>query len=143
MQPGHMLKEAERTKGGHRRFSREKLDAYLGKTKRGRSVRPEAGARRPPPRASRAQRIPEPPDDDPEDLELMDAEVEAAVEVPPPVRVPQPNPLERLGGGSKRHKTSAGFRRLSTTGSAMRRTRPRSTGSPRTETAPCGMSSGC
>src|SRR3989454_1666420 len=88
--------QAERTKGGHRRFSREKLDAYLGKTKRGRSVRPEAGARRPPPRASRAQRIPEPPDDDPEDLELMDAEVEAAVEVPPPVRVPQPNPLERL-----------------------------------------------
>ncbi len=88
--------QAERTKGGHRRFSREKLDAYLGKTKRGRSVQPAAGARRPPPRASRAQRIPEPPDDDPEDLELMDAEVEAAVEVPPPVPVPQPNPLEQL-----------------------------------------------
>ena len=88
--------QAERTKGGHRRFSREKLDAYLRETKRGRNVRPEVGARRPPPRASRAQRIPEPPDDDPEDLELMDAEVEAAVEVPPPVRVPQPNPLERL-----------------------------------------------
>jgi excisionase family DNA binding protein len=88
--------QAERTKGGHRRFSREKLDAYLGNTKRGRNIRPEAGARRPPPRASRAQRIPEPPDDDPEDLELMDAEVEAAVEVPPPVRVPQPNSLERL-----------------------------------------------
>src|SRR3989454_94604 len=86
--------QAERTKGGHRRFSREKLDAYLGKTKRGRSVRPEAGARRPPPRASRAQRIPEPPDDNPEDLELMDAEVEGAVEVPLPV--PQLNPVERL-----------------------------------------------
>jgi len=88
--------EAERTKGGHRRFSREKLDAYLGKTKRGRNVRLEAGARRPPPRASRAQRIPAPPEDDPEDLELMDAEVEAAVDVPPPVPVPPPNPLERL-----------------------------------------------
>ncbi len=75
--------EAERTKGGHRRFSREKLDAYLGKTKRGRNVRRAAGARRPPPRASRAQRIPAPPEDDPEDLELMDAEVEAAVDVPP------------------------------------------------------------
>src|SRR3989442_1916475 len=34
--------QAERTKGGHRRFSREKLDAYLGKTQRGRNVRPEA-----------------------------------------------------------------------------------------------------
>ena len=88
--------EAERTKGGHRRFSREKLDAYLGKTKRGRNVRRAAGARRPPPRASRAQRIPAPPEDDPEDLELMDAEVEAAVDVPPPVPVPPPNPLERL-----------------------------------------------
>src|SRR6266852_512256 len=87
--------EAERTKGGHRRFSREKLDAYLGKTKRGRNVRRAAGARRPPPRASRAQRIPEPPEDDPEDLELMDAE-EAAVDVPPPVPVPPPNALERL-----------------------------------------------
>ena len=90
--------QAERTKGGHRRFSREKLDAYLGKKKkkRGRNVRPEVGARRPPPRASCAQPIPEPPDDDHEDLEPMDAEVEAAVEVPPPVPVPQPSPLERL-----------------------------------------------
>ena len=88
--------QAERTKGGHRRFSREKLDAYLGKTKRGRNVRPEAGARRPPPRSSRAQRIPEPPDHDAQDLEPMDAEVEAAVEVPPPVPVPHPDPLERL-----------------------------------------------
>ncbi len=87
--------QAERTKGGHRRFSREKLDAYLGK-KRGRNVRPEVGARRPPSRASRAQRIPEPPDDDPEDLELMDAELEAAVDVPPPVPVSQSNPLEQL-----------------------------------------------
>src|SRR2546428_390987 len=67
--------QAERTKGGHRRFSREKLDAYLGKTKRGRSVRPEAGPRRPPPRAARAQRIPAPPDAHPADLELMDEEV--------------------------------------------------------------------
>ncbi len=88
--------QAERTKGGHRRFSREKLDAYLGKTKRGRNVRPEAGARRPAPQASRVKAIPEPPDDDPEDLELMEAEVQAAVEVPPPVAVPHPNPLERL-----------------------------------------------
>src|SRR3989442_5495630 len=90
--------QAERTKGGQRRFSREKLDAYLGKKKkkRGRNVRPEVGARRPPPRASCAQPIPEPPDDDHEDLEPMDAEVEAAVEVPPPVPVPQPSPLERL-----------------------------------------------
>ena len=87
---------AERTEGRHRRFSREKLDAYLGKKKSGRNIRPEVGARRPPPRVSRAQRIPEPPDDNPEDLELMDAEVEAAVDVPPPVPVPQPNPLERL-----------------------------------------------
>src|SRR3989442_14848203 len=66
--------QAERTKGGHRRFSREKLDAYLGKKKkkRGRNVRPEVGARRRPPRPSFPQPIPGPPDDDQGNLEPMD-----------------------------------------------------------------------
>src|SRR3989442_7208821 len=63
---------ASRTKGDHRRFSRKALDAYLPRKGRGRSPRvqehPKPSARA----VARPEPVPDPLDDDPEDLEPGD-----------------------------------------------------------------------
>jgi len=105
---------ASRTKGGHRRFSREALDAYLARKGRGGTKRtPE----RPKPRRHAVARpgpVPEPLDDDPEDWEPGDEVFEPFVEAPPP----PPNPLERfareMAERRKREEEEAPLRRLAT-----------------------------
>src|SRR3989442_12436118 len=53
---------AERTKGGHRRFSRKALDAYLARKGRGGCPRVEERPRRPPRPVERPEPIPVPPE---------------------------------------------------------------------------------
>ena len=108
---------ASRTKGGHRRFSRTALDAYLGRKGRGGTKRtPE----RPKPRRHAAARpgpVPEPLDGDTEDFEPGDEEFEPFVEAPPPP-APPINPLEKfaheIDEWRKREKDEAPLRRLVT-----------------------------
>src|SRR5437667_2532723 len=108
---------ASRTKGGHRRFSRTALDAYLGRKGRGGTKRtPE----RPKPRRHAAVRpgpVPEPRDGDTEDFEPGDEEFEPFVEAPPPP-APPINPLEKfaheIDEWRKREKDEAPLRRLVT-----------------------------
>src|SRR2546426_328197 len=105
---------AERTKGGHRRFSRKALDAYLARNGR-RGKRKEE---RPKPRSrpvARPEPDPEPFDEDPEDFEPGDEDFESFVEAPPP---PPPNPLDKLARElaerKKREAEEAPLQRLAT-----------------------------
>jgi len=106
---------AERTKGGHRRFSRKALDAYLARNGRRGKLKEE----RPKPRSRPVARLelePEPFNEDPEDFEPGDDEFEPIVEPPPPL--PTPNPLEKLAREMaerrEREKAEAPLRRLAT-----------------------------
>jgi excisionase family DNA binding protein len=105
---------AERTKGGHRRFSRKTLDAYLARKGRGRSAHVEERSK--PSARAVARPDPEPLDDDPEDFEPGDEEFEPFVEPPPPP--PPPNPFEKLerdlAERKKREAEEAPLRRLAT-----------------------------
>jgi len=107
---------AERTKGGHRRFSRRALDAYLARN----GSRSKRKDERPKPRSrpvARPEPEPEPLDEDPEDFEPSDEEFESFVEPPPPPP-PSPNPLEKLAHElaerKKREGEEALLRRLAT-----------------------------
>src|SRR5438093_3587534 len=110
---------ASRTKGGHRRFSREALDAYPARKGRGGTKRtPE---RRKPRRhaVARPGPVPEPLDDDTGDFEPGDEEFEPFVEAPSPRPPPPPiNPLERFAREMeerrKREEAEAPLRRLVT-----------------------------
>jgi len=107
---------ATRTKGGHRRFSRKALDAYLARNGR-RSKRKDE---RPRPRSrpvARPEPDPEPFDEDPEDFEPGDEHYEPFVEAPPPP-APPINPLEKFAREMeerrKREEAEAPLRRLAT-----------------------------
>jgi excisionase family DNA binding protein len=108
---------AGRTKGGHRRFSRKALDAYVTRKGRGGSTRANG---RPNPRSrpvASPEPVPEPLDDDPEDVEQGDEEFEPFVEEPPPLPAPL-NPLEKFAREMeerrKREEAEAPLRRLVT-----------------------------
>ena len=108
---------AERTKGGHRRFSRRALDAYLAN--QGRRNKPKAQRPTLPPRPiARQQPDPEPVDDDVDAFEPGDEEFETLVEPPPPPPPAPPNPFEKiareLAERNKREAEQAPLRRLST-----------------------------
>ena len=107
---------AERTKGGHRRFSRKALDAYRTRNGRSKARRDERAKGRPRP-LSRPRAEPEPLDDDPEDFEPDDEELEPFVEAPPSP-LPPLNPLEKFAREMeerrKREKDEAPLRRLTT-----------------------------
>lgn len=114
-QTGEM--RAIRTKGGHRRFARKALDAYLAR--RGRGSMPSADQPRPLPRparaAGRSQTNPAPSNDDSEAFEPGDTDFGPFVEPPPP----QPrNPFEmverELAERKKREAEEAPLRRLAT-----------------------------
>ena len=110
---------AERTKGGHRRFSRKVLDAYLARKGRGGSPRVQERPRRPSRPVERPEPIPDPLEEDPEDFEPGDEELEPFVEAPPP---PSLNPLEKFAREfardmeerRKREEAEAPLRRLVT-----------------------------
>jgi len=106
---------ASRTKGGHRRFSRKTLDAYLGRKGRGRS--PHVQERSKPSARPAAHPEPEPLVDDPEDFEPGDEEFEPFVEALPPPPPPI-NPLEKFAREMeerrKREEAEAPLRRLAT-----------------------------
>ena len=98
---------AERTKGGHRRFSRRPLDAYLAKQDR--RNKPKAQRPTPPPRPIAV-------DDEVDAFEPSDEEFEPFVEPPPPP--PPPNPFEKiareLAERKQREAEEAPLRRLAT-----------------------------
>src|SRR5713226_7219842 len=106
---------ASRTKGGHRRFSRKALDAYLARKGRGRS--PHVQERSKPSVRPVARPEPEPLDDDPEDFKPGDEEYEPFIEAPPPPPLP-PDPFEKLAREiaerRKRETAEAPLRRLAT-----------------------------
>jgi len=108
---------ASRTKGGHRRFSRRALDAYLTRKGRGGSPRVQERPRRPSRPVERPEPIPDPLEEDPEDFEPGDQYDEPFVEAPPPP-APPINPLEKfaheIDEWSKREKDEAPLRRLVT-----------------------------
>src|SRR2546425_315198 len=108
---------ASRTKGGHRRFSREALDAYLARKGRG---GPKHIQERPKPRSRAVARpipVHEPLDEDPEDFEPGDEYYEPFAEAPSPPPPPI-NPLERftreMEERRKRDAEEAPLRRLVT-----------------------------
>ena len=106
---------AERTKGGHRRFSRRALDAYLAK--QGHRNKPKVQRPTLPPRpVARRQPDPEPVDDEVDAFEPGDEDFEPFVEPPPPP--PPPNPFERiareLAERKQREAEEAPLRRLAT-----------------------------
>jgi len=98
---------AERTKGGHRRFSRRALDAYLAKQDR--RNKPKAQRPTPPPRPIAV-------DDEVDAFEPGDEDFEPFVEPPPPP--PPPNPFEKiareLAERKQREAEEAPLRRLAT-----------------------------
>src|SRR5438128_6311563 len=116
---------AGRTKGGHRRFSRKALDAYLTRKGRGGSTRKGRGGspgvqerpRRPSRPVERPEPIPDPLEEDPEEFEPGDEYDEPFVEPPPPP-APPINPLERFAREMeerrKREEAEAPLRRLVT-----------------------------
>src|SRR2546425_1102733 len=108
---------AGRTKGGHRRFSRKALDAYLTRKGRGGSPGVQERPRRPSRPVERPEPIPDPLEEDPEDFEPGDQYDEPFVEAPPPP-APPINPLEKfaheIDEWRKREKDEAPLRRLVT-----------------------------
>src|SRR2546425_4667574 len=78
---------AERTKGGHRRFSRKALDAYLARKGRGGSPRVQERSRRPSRPVERPEPIADPLEEDPEDFEPGDEDYEPFVESAVPASV--------------------------------------------------------
>src|SRR5437870_609451 len=108
---------AERTKGGHRRFSRKALDAYLARKGRGGSPRVQERSRGPSRPVERPEPIPDPLEEDPEEFEPGDEYDEPFVEPPPPP-APPINPLERFAREMeerrKREEAEAPLRRLVT-----------------------------
>lgn len=98
---------AERTKGGHRRFSRRSLDSYLAK--QGRRNKPTAQRPTLPPRPIAV-------DHEVDAFEPGDEEFEPFVEPPPPP--PPPNPFEKiareLAERKQREVEEAPLRRLAT-----------------------------
>ena len=78
---------AERTKGGHRRFSRKALDAYLARKGRGGSPRVQERPRRPSRPVERPEPIADPLEEDPEDFEPGDENYEPFVESAVPASV--------------------------------------------------------
>src|SRR5438876_3100527 len=105
---------AERTKGGHRRFSRKALDAYLARKGRSKPKADHPNARPRP--TARPERDPEPFDDDIDAFEPGDMVFETFVEPSPPP--PPPNPFEKLerelAERKKRDAEEAPLRRLAT-----------------------------
>ncbi len=106
---------AERTKGGHRRFSRRALDAYLAN--QGRRNKPKAQRPTLPPRSiARQQPDLEPADHEVAAFEPSDEEFEPFVEPPPPPS--PPNPFEKiareLAERKQREAEEAPLRRLAT-----------------------------
>ena len=106
---------AERTKGGHRRFSRRALDAYLAK--QGRRNKPKAQRPTLPPRSiARQEPYPEPVDDEVDAFEPGDEAFAPFVEPPPPP--PPPNPFEKIARElterKQREAEEAPLHRLST-----------------------------
>ena len=108
---------ADRTKGGHRRFSRKALDAYLTRRGRGRSPRVQERPRRPSRTVARPEPICDTIEDDPDDFEPGDDEFEPFVEAPPPPPPPL-NPLQKFAREMeerrKRDQEEAPLRRLAT-----------------------------
>ena len=106
---------AERTEGGHRRFSRKALDAYLARHDRRSKAKVERPTPRPRPIA-RPRPDPEPVDADVGAFEPGDDDFEPFVEPPPPP--PRPNPFEKLerelAERKKREAEEAPLRRLAT-----------------------------
>src|SRR5713226_6204654 len=106
---------ASRTKGGHRRFSREALDADLARKGRGGTKRTPERPRPRRPAVARPGPVPEPLDDDTEEFEPGDEQFEPFVEEPPP---PSLNPLEKfvreIEERRKRERDEAPLRRLVT-----------------------------
>jgi excisionase family DNA binding protein len=107
---------ASRTKGGHRRFSRKALDAYLARNGAGSKRTQE----RPKPRSrptARPEPVPEPLDDDLEDCELSDDEVEPFIEASPPAPPPV-DPVEKfareMAERREREEADRPLRRLTT-----------------------------
>jgi len=108
---------ASRTKGGHRRFSRKALDAYLTRKGRGRSPRVQGRPSRPSRPVARPEPVPDPLEEDPEDFGPGDEYYEPFVEAPPPP-APPINPLEKFAREMeerrKGEKDEAPLRRLTT-----------------------------
>src|SRR5439155_21672687 len=108
---------AERTMGGHRRFSRKVLHAYLASKGRGGSPRVQGRPRRPSRLVERPEPIRDPLEEDPEEFERGDEYHEPFVEAPSPPRPPI-NPLEtfarEMEERRKRHAEEAPLRRLAT-----------------------------
>ena len=108
---------ASRTKGGHRRFSRKALDAYLARKGAGASRRTQERPKPPSRPVLRPQPIPDVTEDDPEDFEPGDEEIEAFIEAPPPPPPPI-DPFEKfareMAERRKREQEEAPLRRLVT-----------------------------
>jgi len=107
---------AERTKGGHRRFSRKALDAYPARIDRRTKPKVQRGSPRPRP-VTRPEPEPEPFDENVDAFEAGDDDFEPFVEAPPPPPPPL-NPLEKFAREMeerrKREKDEAPLRRLTT-----------------------------
>ncbi len=107
---------AERTKGGHRRFSRKALDAYLAGNGRRNKRNDEPPNPRPRP-VARPEPDPEQLEHAPEDWEPRDEDLESLVEASPPPP-PPPNPFEKLARElaerKEREVEQAPLRRLAT-----------------------------
>lgn len=108
---------ASRTKGGHRRFSRKAMDAYLARKGASARRRTQESPKPPSRPVLRPQPIPDVNEDDPEDFEPGDEEFEAIIEAPP-APPPPLDPLEKfvreMAERSKREKEEAPLRRLVT-----------------------------
>jgi len=108
---------ASRTKGGHRRFSRKALDAYVARKGVGERRRTQERPKPPSRPVLRPQPIPDVTEDEPEDFEPGDEEFEAFIEAPPPPPPPL-DPLEKfvreMAERGKREKEEAPLRRLVT-----------------------------
>jgi excisionase family DNA binding protein len=108
---------ANRTKGGHRRFSRKALDAYLARKAARASTRTQERPKPPSRPVLRPQHISDATEEDPEDFEPGGEEFEAVIEAPPPPPPPI-DPLEKLAREMaerrKREEEEAPLRRLAT-----------------------------
>src|SRR2546426_10526607 len=85
---------AERTKGGHRRFSRKALDAYLARIDRRAKPKVQRASPRPRP-VTRPEPEPNPFDENVDAFEAGVDDFEPFVEAPSPPP-PPPNTLEKL-----------------------------------------------
>ena len=104
---------AERTKGGHRRFSRKALDAYLARKGGGCKPRTNERPKRTPRHIARPEPVRDAIDDEAERFEPGDEEFEPLIGASPPL-----SPMEQLARdvaeGRKRDEAEALERRLAT-----------------------------